>query len=122
MINLGRFAVALVAAGGLTFTPTIANASTQDAYGCNYYSCISVQGNASGYTVSGTPVGQGGVEYGHFHIWGPNVDYNGPNQEWAPGLFTPALHGWGSGQTCAEFWRYYNGQYYSVGLACEQVS
>jgi hypothetical protein len=119
MALLKKAAAVAAATAALVAIPSAAHA---DAYGCNYFSCISVTGNASAFKLSATGVAQGGTLYGHFHIWGPNVDYSGPDQYFNNGIWTPLINGYGAGKACAEFWYYNNGQYESTGLACEEIS
>lgn len=126
MNALTKLTAAALTAAAVVIPATAASASAaelRDAEGCNHNTCIQVKGNASGYRVFGF-FGQYGGGYGHFHIWGPNLDYNGPDKQWTSGTGagTPIQYGYGAGQVCVEFWQYVNGTYVSSGLPCEVVS
>ncbi|NUQ99203.1 MAG: hypothetical protein HOY79_22490 [Streptomyces sp.] len=92
-------------------------AQIKDARGCNHKVCISVTGDASGYTTRGYYSGSSRF-YGHINVWGPNMRVNGQDSAY-PGAVGS---GSGSGQTCAEGWELSGGSYTSVGLPCKDVS
>lgn len=125
--HVTKFLVAMATIVSATILPTsVASAEVSaalDAHGCNHSACIDVKGNASNYQVFGHLYTNASI-YGHFHIWGPNLDYNSPDRTWNGGAAngTPIQYGYGAGQTCVEFWQYTNGTYYSIGLPCKIVS
>ncbi|MFF9178769.1 hypothetical protein [Streptomyces sp. NPDC014793] len=92
-------------------------AQLKDARGCNHKVCVSVTGNASGYTTRGSYSGTNRF-YGHINVWGPNMRVNGQDSAY-PGVVGS---GRGTGQTCAEGWELSGGAYTSVGLPCKDVS
>ncbi|MGW1587955.1 hypothetical protein [Streptomyces sp. NPDC002386] len=92
-------------------------AQLKDARGCNHKVCVSVTGNASGYTTRGSYSGTNRF-YGHINVWGPNMRVNGQDSAY-PGAVGS---GRGTGQTCAEGWELSGGTYTSVGLPCKDVS
>jgi len=92
-------------------------AQLKDARGCNHKVCVSVTGNASGYTTRGSYSGTNRF-YGHINVWGPNMRVNGQDSAY-PGVVGS---GRGTGQTCAEGWELSGGTYSSVGLPCKDVS
>ncbi|MFJ7147066.1 hypothetical protein ACIQVT_02540 [Streptomyces sp. NPDC100445] len=92
-------------------------ARLKDAHGCNHKVCVTVSGNASGYTTRGIYGGSSRF-YGHINVWGPGMRVEGRDSAY-PGA---TGSGRGSGQTCAEGWELSGGTYTSVGLPCEEVS
>ncbi|MFB9909640.1 hypothetical protein [Allokutzneria oryzae] len=125
--SVARILVALVTMVSATVLSTsFASAEAAplpDATGCNHGACITVKGGPGNYQVFGF-LETNTSRYGHFHIWGPNLDYNSPDRTWigGPGSGTPIQYGYGAGQVCVEFWQYVNGTYVSRGLPCKDVS
>jgi hypothetical protein len=118
---------ALLAGCALAATSLFAGVATAaaNARGCNHDVCIGVMGDANGYTAdaqerSCVTCTQGPGYLGHIHIWGPGgLDVTSSDST------NPYVRGSarGSGQLCAEFWRYVSpGNWTSDGLACETVS
>ncbi|GAA1991321.1 hypothetical protein [Amycolatopsis minnesotensis] len=116
-------AAALAIGAATALVPGVAQASPADHEGCNQMTCIQVKGNAGNYQVFGFLVDTGSG-FGHYHIWGPNLEYNGPDQRWSGGrgAGSPIQYGYGAGQVCSEFWINDNGTYRPTGRACGDVS
>lgn len=111
----------LLVTGGITATlmtsalaGSAAAAPPPSSHGCSLQTCITLTGTAASYRATG----QGENFYGHVHIWGPGIDYNGPTGTNPVATRTSR----GSGTVCAEGWEHLpNGTLRSKGLACNDV-
>jgi hypothetical protein len=91
--------------------------------GCSRNACVNVVGE--GLHVSRVDASATKDFYGHFHIWGPNLDRNSDTTRWQQGRVFPADLGRdvpNGSWICAEAWQQAYQEFLSLGKACEQIT